>query len=138
MLAERLQARLLVIKGPGEDDLAEAVRQDSRAEIALLPLLPIRTVAAVLDACEAVVANDGGILHLAAALGKPTVGVFGPTEPEIWFPYEGRGPFALVTRGADCAPCHKHFCDGLECLRDIEPADVLARVEGVLAGRSAA
>ncbi len=137
MLAERLRARLLVVRGPGEDKIAEAVRRDSRAEAAVLPLLPLRTVAAALDACDAVVANDGGVLHLAAALGKPTVGVFGPTEPEIWFPYEGKGPFALVTRGVDCAPCHKHFCDELECLRRIEPEEVLARVEGVLAARSA-
>jgi len=137
MLAEKLGTRFLIITGPGEDELAEIVRRDSPAETAVLSRLPIRTVAAVLDACAAVIANDGGILHLAVALGKPTVGIFGPTEPEVWFPYEGSGPFALVTRRAGCAPCHRHFCDELECLRGIEPGEVLARVESVLAGRSA-
>jgi heptosyltransferase-3 len=138
MLGERLGARVLIITGPNEAAIADEVRRGSRAETAALPLLPIRTAAAVLDACDAVVANDGGILHLAVALRRPTVGVFGPTEPEIWFPYEGRGPFALVTRREECAPCHLHTCDELDCLRRIEPREVLARVEGVLAGRSAA
>jgi heptosyltransferase-3 len=135
MLGERMRAKVLVIAGPGEDGIARAVERSAGGVVRVLPLAPLRVVAGVLHACSAVVANDGGILHMAVALGRPTVGVFGPTEPDIWFPYEGKGPFAVVTRRADCAPCHKHLCDEMDCLQEIAPETVYARVEGILPRR---
>jgi lipopolysaccharide heptosyltransferase II len=123
----------VVITGPGEDGIANAVRAASGGAARVLPLQSIRSVASVLASSSAVVANDGGILHMAVALARPTVGVFGPTEPDIWFPYEGKGPFAVVTRHEECAPCHMHQCDHMGCLSRIGPEEVLARLEGVLA-----
>jgi lipopolysaccharide heptosyltransferase II len=135
MLAERLRAKVLVLTGPGEEGIAGAVERGAHGAASVLPPRPLRIVAAVLNACGAVVANDGGVLHMAVALGRPTVGVFGPTEPEIWFPYEGMGPFALATRRKGCAPCHKHVCEEMDCLNEIEPAEVYSRLEDVLAWR---
>lgn len=136
ILVKRFQTIVVIITGPGEAEIAEAVRSTSGDGVFVLPLVPVRTLAAVLDSCSAVVANDGGVLHMAVALGRPTAGIFGPTEPDIWFPYEGRGPFVLVTRNEDCAPCHKHYCDDLRCLEEIEPEQVVGKVEEVLNWRS--
>ena len=130
---ERLGAKTLVIAGPGEGHIAEAVCAAAGDAAAALPLSSIRSVASVIAACGAVVANDGGLLHAAVALARPTVGIFGPTEPDIWFPYEGKGPFSLVTHRASCAPCHRHQCDSLKCLASITPDEVFERLEGVLA-----
>lgn len=132
---ERFGARILLIGGPGEEDIVEHVRSSAGEGVAVLPAGDLRRTASIVASCAAVVANDGGIMHLAAALGVPTVGIFGPTEHDIWFPYEGKGPFALVTHKRECAPCHKHFCDDLSCLTAIEPPEVLGRVEEVLAWR---
>ncbi|MBN1884606.1 MAG: glycosyltransferase family 9 protein [Candidatus Krumholzibacteriota bacterium] len=123
-----LDARILVVAGPGEEQIA---REAAGTEGAVLPLQPIRTLAAVLSACDAVVCNDGGVMHLAVALGVPTVGIFGPTEPEIWFPYEGKGPFRLVTHRVACAPCHRHECDDRRCLDGIGPDEVFSALEEV-------
>jgi lipopolysaccharide heptosyltransferase II len=131
-LVERLGARILVVAGPGEEAIAREIKEKGGGNIFICPLQTIRTLASLLDNCDAVVANDGGVLHLSAALGRPTVGIFGPTEPDIWFPYEGTGPFRLVTRNEECAPCHLHECDDLRCLRAIEPASVMSAVEEVL------
>lgn len=133
LVSERLDARTIVITGPGEERIAGAVRTAAGDTASVLPLSGVRSVASVLASCGAVVSNDGGMLHMAVALGLPTVGIFGPTEPDIWFPYEGKGPFALVTHRAACAPCHRHRCESLECLAGIEPEEVLDRLEGVLA-----
>jgi lipopolysaccharide heptosyltransferase II len=133
MLKRRFDTRILIVAGPGEEHIAQAVRERAGDDVFLLPLMPIRSLATVLGNCDAVVSNDGGILHVAVSVGSPTVGIFGPTEPDIWFPYEGTGPFALAARNEDCAPCHRHECETLECLRKLEPEAVLEKVESVLA-----
>jgi lipopolysaccharide heptosyltransferase II len=133
LVRERLGAKTVLIAGPGEERIAETTRAAAGEAAEVLPLSGVRSVASVIASCGAAVANDGGILHLAVALGRPTVGVFGPTEPDIWFPYEGKGPFSLVTHRAACAPCHRHRCESLECLASITPEEVFERLEGMLA-----
>ena len=132
---EAIGAETVLIAGPGEEGVAARVRAASGGAARILPLEPLRAVASVLASCDAVVSNDGGILHMAVALGRPTVGVFGPTEPDIWFPYEGKGPFALVTHGVRCAPCHRHECAEMTCLDRVSPGEVFGRLEEVLAWR---
>jgi lipopolysaccharide heptosyltransferase II len=131
-----LGAAVVAVAGPGEEGIAREAAAASEGALTPLPPMPIRLAASALAACAAVVANDGGVMHLSVALGRPTVAVFGPTETGIWFPYEGAGPFAVVTSATPCAPCHRHVCDGGECLKSIEPAEVLGRLREVLAWRS--
>lgn len=133
LLHERWNAKVCAITGPGEEDIVRRVREAAEDAVAILPIQTLRVVASIISSCSAVVANDGGIMHMAVALGRPTVGIFGPTEPDVWFPYEGKGPFALVTHMRECAPCHKHSCESLACLADIAPEEVLTRVEEVIA-----
>lgn len=132
LIRERLNGCAVVVTGPGEEEIAESVRAASLGAARVLPRQPLRGIASILASCDAVVANDGGLMHLAVAIGRPTVGVFGPTEPDIWFPYEGKGPFALASRRMDCAPCHLHECADRDCLEGIEPAEVLGLLEKVL------
>ena len=135
MISDRTGRRIVLITGPGEEELVGAVmeRSEKRDHLSALPVMPIRSIASLLLHCDAVVANDGGVMHLSVALGRPTVGVFGPTEPDIWFPYEGEGPFSVATLNADCAPCHKHDCDDTLCLDLLSPEMVYQKLEDVLA-----
>lgn len=132
---ERLGASVVALTGPGEEEIAAAAEGSSGGALAALTPVPVRTAASIIAACDALVANDGGIMHLGVALEKPTVAVFGPTEVDIWFPYEGRGPFAVATRTPPCAPCHKHYCESHACLAELGTEAVLARLEEVLAWR---
>jgi ADP-heptose:LPS heptosyltransferase len=133
IITERLGAGVMVVAGPGEEEIARSVQDRAGDGVFTLPLQPIRTLASVFASCSAVVANDGGVLHLAVALGRPTVGIFGPTEPDIWFPYEGKGPFALATRNEHCAPCHLHECDDMCCLDRLEVDTVFEKLQTVMA-----
>jgi ADP-heptose:LPS heptosyltransferase len=133
LVSERFGARALLLTGPGQEEISRQVASRAGSGPAVLPVMPIREAASVMAACSAVVANDGGVMHAAVALGLPTVGIFGPTEPEIWFPYTGKGPWEVVTSGAPCAPCHLHECPDMRCLADISAGDAagaLARVTG--------
>ncbi len=78
------------------------------------------------------VANDSGVMHLAAALGTPGVAVFGPTD------YTATGPIAsnwrLLYRKIECAPCFRRECPRGEnrCIRQITPEMVIAEVDDLL------
>ena len=79
---------------------------------------------------ELVVTNDTGPMHIAAALAKPVVAMFGPTEPRRTGPY-GQVEHALRIE-LPCAPCLKprcHFVRPMECLRAISPERVRREVE---------
>ncbi len=83
------------------------------------------------------VSADGGIMHAAVAMNIPTVALFGPTDPAVWFPYEGLGPFRVLATRPPCSPCHLHDCGAFICLPDLRPDVVLAAVAALPAREAA-
>ncbi len=62
---------------------------------------------AVLARCDLVISGDSGPLHLAVALGRPTVSIYGPTDPALYGPAPRPGQPAMVIRkGLKCSPCY--------------------------------
>lgn len=92
-----------------------------------------------LRVCQLLVCNDTGPMHIAAALGKPVIGLFGPTNPWRTGPY---GQIDSVLKLAlPCQPCMKatcHHTPALECLTSLPPNQVAARVRNRLAKSLAA
>jgi heptosyltransferase-2 len=90
------------------------------------------TLAALLAGAAAFVGNDSGPMHLAAALGVATLGVFGSTSPAWTGPRGPRaatcGPFPV-----DCSPCFARSCPiGIPCLNDLTAQTVIDRLELLL------
>jgi len=80
-------------------------------------------LAAILAKSAGMITNDSGPLHLAVALGVPTVSIFGPTDPAMTGPY-GDG-HVTVTHKVDCSPCLKRKCPyAHECMNDLPVARV--------------
>jgi ADP-heptose:LPS heptosyltransferase len=104
-LAERLcarggllaDARIAVFAGPGERPAAEAVLAaiPPARRIDLAGTLDLLTAAACLGRADLFVGNDSGLMHLAAATGVPTLGLFGPSREEHYGPW---GPRARAVR----------------------------------------
>ncbi|MBN2071312.1 MAG: glycosyltransferase family 9 protein [Candidatus Krumholzibacteriota bacterium] len=124
LVREKAGAHCVVITGPGEEKIVGRLVGEAKGDIETLSPRAVRDVALIIESCDAVVANDGGIMHLAVALGRPTVALFGPTDPAIWFPYEEMGPFRVLTAGRECSPCDRHTCGDMGCMEDIGPSDV--------------
>jgi lipopolysaccharide heptosyltransferase II len=80
-----------------------------------------------------IVTNDTGPMHVAAALGRPVVGIFGPTEPQRTGPYGQLRNVLQLT--LPCAPCMKsrcHYAKPFECLRALSPESVFQVVDRAL------
>ena len=92
----------------------------------------IPDLTAVLAGSRAVVTGDTGPMHLAVAMGKPVVALFGPSDPRRTGPFRGR----VVRRNTACSPCNRRRCPQPKCMTDIRPADVMPLIAEIL-GRSA-
>ena len=82
----------------------------------------------LLSVADQVICNDSGLMHVACALGRPTIGVFGSTSPGFTPPL---GPRAIVVeRKLDCRPCFQRTCPlgHMDCLTKLAPAQVLEQV----------
>ena len=92
-------------------------------------------LAGVLSHCVGYLGNDSGVSHLAAALGLPTVVLFGPTDPGLWSP---QGILVRVLKPAiPCAPCDRETrlsCPGKACLKDLEVKPVVEVIGSLLSG----
>jgi heptosyltransferase-1 len=84
----------------------------------------LRQLVAVLERASLVVAPDTGPMHIAAALGRPLVTVFGPTDPGRTGPY-GR-PDSVVRLDIPCSPCLSRRCVHHTCLRSLGIGPILA------------
>ncbi len=133
-LHQSLGVRVLLVRGPAD---AAVVSQVQRAmgeeECTVLDGLPLSSLAAVLSCCHAYLGNDSGITHLAAALGVPTVAIFGPTDPAVWAP---RGPCVRVlSSGVPCAPCSREqsrSCKQRLCLDAVTTGPVISALQGLM------
>ncbi len=128
-LTERTGAACIVLSGPGEQVLADRIAA-ATPDALLTRGLTVREMMALISACDLFVGNNSGPLHVAAALGVPTVSVMGPTDPLRFAP---RGPADRVVRKElPCSPCQRARCWHHTCLRAIEPEEVCRQAEAAL------
>jgi heptosyltransferase-2/heptosyltransferase-3 len=139
-LARRLDARSVVTGSAAERPLVAAVLAGTEAEaIGAAGALDWDGLAGLFARCVLVLGVDSGPLHLAAALGVPTVHVFGPTAPARFGPW-GRGAHQVVRAPLPCSPCGNLLAPPCgaraepACLRAVRPAAVIDAALAAVAG----
>ncbi len=139
-LAERLAARVAVavIGGPEDAELGDAivaaVRRSGGRTVNSCGTLALRESAALVAQAAALVTNDSAPLHLAQAMGTPTVAIFGPTVPTFGFGPRGPRDQAVGVTGLSCRPCHPHGPPACPlghhlCMQSLRVEDVLLAIE---------
>jgi ADP-heptose:LPS heptosyltransferase len=131
-LRERDGSALAVTGTVADAPIAEAIARASGA-VSLAGATEVGTFAALAERARYVVAMDSGPMHLAAAVGAPTVGIFAlqSDEPDRWAPKGART--AVVRATYPCPPSHrKETCPDFACVRELNVGEVLATLERVI------
>ncbi len=139
LLRAKLNAQVIVTQGPNDKELVEKISGRTVGNLLILPVMQLRQLAGVLSQCSVYLTNDAGPMHIAVAVGTKTIGIFGPGEENIWFPYlpplydKSAGHVAL-RKDVPCHPCHLDFCnrDGagyMECMKLLSVKEVFEEVK---------
>jgi heptosyltransferase I len=134
-LVQQLRARMgngirfAVLGGREDTSIGESItRSNSERVLNLTGRLSLPELIECIRRGDLLITNDTGPMHVAAALGKPVLGLFGPTEPKRTGPY---GQLKNVLQHSlPCVPCMKAYCTypkPIECLRAISPAQTAER-----------
>lgn len=130
LLAETHGAECVLVGAPNERRKAEEVLARSRAKgILAAGETSVGEALALLSLCAGFAGNDSGSMHVAGALGLPTVGIFGSSRPDRTAPLGPRTK--VLQRPIPCSPCLKRTCrfGHYDCLKQIKPEEVLAALE---------
>ncbi len=131
-LIERLNATVLLVTVPGQREAIAGLRELAGHSCPVVETDSLTRLAALIDRCDLYISNDCGPMHIAVAVGTPTIGLFGPSRPEIWFPYsKEEGHVALRAETDTC--CGRDFCiRPTPCIESIPPRKVLDTAESLL------
>jgi len=125
------QAKIILLWGPGEKEYARQVQAYMKHPACLAPETSLKELGGLISLCHLIVANDSGPMHIAAAVGTPTVGIFGPTHYQLQGPY---GPQHGVAYKKDliCLGCNRLECKERTCMDTLEVEDVLEVIKSIL------
>ena len=124
------ETKVVLTGSPTEQPLTEALPA-SLPIINLVGKTSILQLGALLERCEVCLTCDSGPMHIAAAVGTPTVALFGPTDPVRHRPY-GVG-HTVIEKSVSCRPCYKRSCHRQDaphlCTQEIGTDEVVTAVE---------
>jgi len=131
---KRLGLPVVVITTESEAHLVSEIRSNTSNEVQALTNLSLPEITALLSRARLFVGNDSGIAHMAAAVGTPSVVIFGSSNRAHWSPWT-QGAAEVVFEEMECQPCHGYYCekfDEPECIKRVPVERVSATIERVL------
>jgi predicted lipopolysaccharide heptosyltransferase III len=123
----------VAIAAPNEQALLEQLRSQTSVNVVTFAL-SLPEVTALAARSRLFVGNDSGIAHIAAAVGTPSVVVFGSSNIAHWRPWNS-GPAEVVFEEMPCQPCHGYFCEQFaqpECILRVPVTRVTAAIDRLL------
>jgi heptosyltransferase II len=124
-----------IVGGPGEKAIASEIVASGGPRVRDLTGNDLRNGILAMAAASLAISNDSGLMHVAAALGTPTMGIFGPTSPYHWAPLNPLAATVQTKTVVPCQPCHRPVCrmNHHRCMREIPATDVVDIAQRVLA-----
>ena len=137
------RANFVCLGGPKESTQYKPLMDSLAAEgidqimLNMLGKTTLQEVGALIESCDVVVTADTGSLHIALALNKPVVALFGPTDPKLWGPLTGTFK-VLINDELDCLGCRKRRCPKPDqyCMSGIEPVRVKKAIFELIGDRN--
>jgi heptosyltransferase-2 len=131
-LIEEIGAEVALVGAADELEVSFKVSAAMRNQpLMLTGRTDLSEAVAILSLADALVTNDTGPAHIAAALERPTLVIFGPTDPRTTRPFSQTAE--IIRRPPDCAPCMLRDCPiDHRCMTAITPAEVFARTRALM------
>ncbi|PKL81712.1 MAG: hypothetical protein CVV24_13880 [Ignavibacteriae bacterium HGW-Ignavibacteriae-3] len=127
-LIEKFNAKIIILWGKSDEEDALKIHHMLGDKSILAPSTTIQELAAMISRCRILVANDSGPMHMAAALGTPVLGLFGPTSPYMQGPFGDKNEWIRLDE-LECIECNLLDCPkNHECFRDLKVDKVMDKV----------
>jgi len=141
-LVEKHGVKVILTGSASEAPLAQAIAEGTASQpIVAAGQTTLGQLAALMARCRLVLGVDSGPLHLAVAVGAPTVHLYGPVDSRTFGPWGDPARHVVLTSGLDCVPCNRldYRADELEdhrCVWDISEAQVAEAAGRLLEGEA--
>jgi heptosyltransferase II len=130
LLAHHPQMHLVLFGSAGEEAITQELAAGLGRRVTVAAgKTTVKQVAALIEACDALVCNDSGLMHAAVAVGTPVIAIYGPTDIRRTAPLGAQN--LVIRRDLPCSPCFKlegdgliHQCPHHDCLMTISPEHV--------------
>lgn len=123
-LTDNYKFKVLILWGPGDESDVSYIKNYIPSVI-LSPEIDINRLAALIEKCSLIIANDSGPMHISAALGVSTIGIFGPTDPVGHGPYSSHGGY-IRKEDLFCINCNLLKCPyNHECMKFLPVEELL-------------
>jgi heptosyltransferase-2 len=137
ILARDPSTQIALLGSPKDKEACAEVASGLAADAAVFNLAGVTSLAeaiALIARCAAVVANDSGLLHIASALNRPVVALYGPTDPDHAPPFSDMA--ASISLRLDCSPCKQRECPlgHQDCMVKLAPELVWQSLQPMLPG----
>ncbi len=117
------RARVVLFGAEDDRETVRFIRKVMSNRPLLMDEAGLRAFIAALSCCSLLICNNSGPLHIASALGIPSVSTMGPTAPRLWWP-EGEGHI-VIRKNLPCSPCGLPACRSHACMKLISVEEVL-------------
>lgn len=137
-LINRHQVKVVLLGAAAEKTIAETIVKTMKNKaVDLTGKTTLEELIAIISKIDLLITNDGGPLHIAAALGGKTVSIFGPVSEAVYGPYPPSDKHIVIKKNINCRPCYQKFkfspCQrGKECIVSIAIEEVLTAAEKLL------
>lgn len=131
-IQKNIKSKFIILWGPGDEADAKAIFEGLKPNPLIAPDTTFGQLSGLIEKCDLIIANDSGPMHVAAALGIPTIGIFGPTNPENHRPFSDKSDF-VIKRNLHCIICNKLICPyNHECMKELNPDEFVIKSKKLL------
>jgi len=131
-IKKKYQVQFLILWGPGDEKDAKLIYEGLTPHPLMTPKSSFGELSALIEKCNLIIANDSGPMHVSSALGKPTLGIFGPTDPKAHRPFSENSSYVIHSE-LHCIVCTKLVCPyNHECMFDLPIEKVMKEVDSLM------
>ncbi len=127
VLNEFFDTNIILLWGPGEEKTIEDITGLTSSKTYVIPKTTVREMASIMYHCDLSLSVNNGPMHMAVALGLPTVFIEGTQPPAVWKNPDDE-KHKIVTGNVPCLGCWQNVCSHMSCMHGVTPLDIVEKI----------